>query len=519
MQVGLRHSGSQTPGWLAGALRSGGTGRHAPGRGPVGRTGWRNARGKPCLSAAAKALPVLAGRLGLELPPPRAVPDPTAAPSVPDGDIPGTVARRLDGPGPVPPGPDGVADAGDRLSAAVMRTAFGSLDDGAARIGHDGEGHRRGDVPRRRVMASFGATGYGRPRHRRRGRPSPVPVDRRAGTAGSFRTPRAARTALHRLAPPPPRECVRTFRQRGGMRPGTAGPARLHGAAGRRWRETGRDAPARIRGREGVPDTAAVPGIRTCGVMAPMPAEAHADRGGGGAGWREAARATVSPGTSGGEPLRTIRHGRMPERNGRRLKKLVVEEVDAVPAKRPDIRPVTVADGAHDSRRFLEGAFPKAGRAPGFFHAARSLGKAMDQACGRDSGRGLKRWRDLRRTPRTEPGGVDRVIASLRYLARRHAPSVAGVAGCFINNRERMDHAAHGAGNLMVGSGTVEATDRVPVTQRPRGSGMTWSMSGGEAILPLRASVMPDRFDAAWKILGPYRQNHDGAENPENVPI
>ncbi len=224
-------------------------------------------------------------------------------------------------------------------------------------------------------------------------------------------------------------------------------------------------------------------------------------------------------GGGGGEPLRTIRHGRMPERNRRRPKKLAVEEVDAIPAKRPDIRPVTVADGAHDSRRFLEGAFPHAGRAPGFFHAARSLGKATDQACGRDGGRGLRRRRDLRRTPRTEPGSVDRVIASLRYLARRHAPSVAGVAGCFINNRERMDHAAHGAGNLMVGSGTVEATDRVPVTQRPRGPGMTWSLSGGEAILPLRALVMSDRFDAAWRIPGPYRQNHDGAENPENVPI
>ncbi len=209
---------------------------------------------------------------------------------------------------------DGVADAGDRLPAAVMRAAFESLDDGVASVGHDGEGHRRGDVPRRRVMASFGAIGYGRPRHRRRGRPSPVPVDRCAGTAGSFRTPRAARIALHRLAPPPPRECVRTFRQQGGMRPGTAGPVRLHGAAGRRWRETGRDAPARIRDREEVPDTAAVAGIRTCGVMVPMLPEAHADRGEGGAGWREAACATVSPGTTGGS--RSARSAMVACRNG-----------------------------------------------------------------------------------------------------------------------------------------------------------------------------------------------------------
>ena len=209
----------------------------------------------------------------------------------------------------------------------------------------------------------------------------------------------------------------------------------------------------------------------------------------------------------------------MPERNKRRLKELVVEEVDAILAKRPDIRLVTIANGAHDNGRFLEGAFPHADRGLDFFHAAQSLKKAMDQAYGRDSERGLRRWRDLRRTLLTEPGGVDRVIASLRDLARRHAPSVSGVIGYRVNNRERMDYAAYRAGNLMVGSGIVEATNKVLVTQRLKGSGMTWSRSGGEAILSLRALVMSDRFDAAWKTLGPYWHNHDGAENPENVPI
>ena len=82
-----------------------------------------------------------------------------------------------------------------------------------------------------------------------------------------------------------------------------------------------------------------------------------------------------------------------------------------------------------------------------------------------------------------------------------------------------MDYAKYRAEHLMVGSGLVEATNKVLVTQRLKGSGMTWSMSGGEAILSLRALVMSDRFDAAWKILGPYWQNHDGGENPENVPI
>ncbi len=303
------------------------------------------------------------------------------------------------------------------------------------------------------------------------------------------------------------------------MRPSVASLVRLYKAAGRRWEEIARDALARIRDQEEVPDTAAVASIQIDGVMVPMLAEARANKGEGGVEWREAACATVSLGTAEGELLRTIRHGRMPERNKRRLKELVVDEVDAILAKRPDLRLVTIANGAHDNWRFLERAFPAADQVLDFFDAAQSLKKAVDQAYGTDSERGLKRWRALRRILLTEPGGVDWVIASLRYLARRRAPSVSGVVGYFINNRDRMDYAAYRAENLMVGSGIVEATNKLLVTQRLKGSGMTWSMSGGEAILSLRALVMSDRFDEAWKILGPYWQSHDDAENSEIVPI
>ena len=122
MQVGLRHFDSQTLGWLAGSLRAGGTTRHALARGLCERTGWRNARGRPCLTAAARALPALADHLGLELPPPRTVPDPTVSPGVPAADVPGTeLACTLDELGPVSLDPVGGADD-RRLWEAMMRT-------------------------------------------------------------------------------------------------------------------------------------------------------------------------------------------------------------------------------------------------------------------------------------------------------------------------------------------------------------------------------------------------------------
>ena len=75
---------------------------------------------------------------------------------------------------------DGVADAGERPSAAIMRAAFDSLDDGSASVMHYGKTYQREVVSRKRVMTSLGAIEYERTRYRRRGRPSLFPAPGRA---------------------------------------------------------------------------------------------------------------------------------------------------------------------------------------------------------------------------------------------------------------------------------------------------------------------------------------------------
>ena len=113
MQVGLRHFNSRTLDWLAVALRSGEHTRHALARELCERTGWLNAPGRPCLSAAAAALPAFAKRIGTELPPARDVPDPAAAPAVPAGDVlDARLACALEDLGPA--SLDLMGDAGDR---------------------------------------------------------------------------------------------------------------------------------------------------------------------------------------------------------------------------------------------------------------------------------------------------------------------------------------------------------------------------------------------------------------------
>ena len=90
MHFGLRHFDSQTLAWFADTLRSGEFTRHGLARELCDRTGWLNRRGQRCLSAAAKALPVLADGVGLALPPARDVPDPARAPAVAASEVPDT---------------------------------------------------------------------------------------------------------------------------------------------------------------------------------------------------------------------------------------------------------------------------------------------------------------------------------------------------------------------------------------------------------------------------------------------
>ena len=397
---------------------------------------------------------------------------------------------------------DAIALAADRLSAEIVRTALQSLDMNKASIVDNGKRYAREGVSRKRVMTSFGAVEYERSQYRRRGCRTLFPADRRAGLIESFWTPRAARIALHKVSSLPPRACVADFRQRGGMCPSVSSLIRLYEAAGRHWEEIADDALARIRAAEAIPDEASCVTVQIDGVMVPVGQDKRkTDERLGGIEWREAACATISLGDASGNLLRTIRHGRMPERNKLRLKQLVVDEVASLRQRRPDLTLVTVANGAQDNWRFLETAFPQATPVLDFYHCAEHLKSALDMAYGEGHRRAHRRWQALRETLLAETDGVDKVIASLDYLRRAYAPSVAGTLRYFRNNRHRMRYADYRARNLMIGSGLVEATNKVLITSRMKGSGMIWGHSGGQAILTLRSLELSGRFDRAWKIL------------------
>jgi hypothetical protein len=71
----------------------------------------------------------------------------------------------------------------------------------------------------------------------------------------------------------------------------------------------------------------------------------------------------------------------------------------------------------------------------------------------------------------------------------------------FRNQQHRMHYPAYLRENLPIASGVMEASCKTLVTQRLKQSGMTWTRSGGQAILTLRSLIQSDRWQAAWECL------------------
>ena len=193
----------------------------------------------------------------------------------------------------------------------------------------------------------------------------------------------------------------------------------------------------------------------------------------------------------------------MPERKKATLKEMLSAEVGAALAQRPDLRLVTIADGANDNWDYLHGALPESTEIIDFFHAAEHLSTALASAYGEGTAACHAQFEKLRVLLLEDAMGVEKVIRSLDYLrkAHPHRKVIATELRYFRKNRHRMRYAGYRNQNLPVGSGVVEAACKTLVTQRMKRSGMRWRPEGGQAILTLRALAQSDRFDQAWALL------------------
>lgn len=337
-------------------------------------------------------------------------------------------------------------------------------------------------------------------------------LERRVGIIAGFWTPEAAKQSAWVVAQMTPGLAEELFQRLGGMAPSKSSLDRLPKELSRTWEEDRQQFEAQLRNALEVPKHAASAAMSLDGVLVPMKdaqcltsAERltkDGDCAGGPAGYKEVGCATVSFYDEAGEMISAIRFARMPQENKVDLKEMLTAEMAVIFDQRPDLTVIKLADACNDNWTYL-GKLRIGKEAVDYYHATEHLSDALDCAYGNNPREKRRRFTELADILLTEPDGVDRVLASLRYLRRIHPKNkvLTRETKFFTKNRRRMQYAALRAEGLPVGSGPVEAACKTLAGQRLKQSGMRWGMDGGQAILTLRGWSQSDRFDSAWALL------------------
>lgn len=347
----------------------------------------------------------------------------------------------------------------------------------------------------------------------REGDPAACPMELGAGIVEGRWTPRAARQATWAVAHLTPQESEALFDQIGGMTPSKSSLDRLPKALSERWEAARSELERDLRRDEVVPAEATAVAVALDGVLIPMKdggrdrkrreARAEERRTKGPAGYSEVGCGTLSFHDKNGTRLKTIRFARMPQVKKADLKEMISDELAHVLEQRPRLTILKVADGARDNWEYLSEMLPLGVEVVDFFHAAEHLRRALVEAYGETSKRGLVQFEKLRTVLLEDDDGVAKVIRALRYLRDKHPQrkQIQVELTYFRRNCERMRYAEVAALNLPIGSGVVEASCKTLVTQRMKRSGMRWLHDGGQAILTFRSLLQSERFDRAWRAI------------------
>ena len=372
-----------------------------------------------------------------------------------------------------------------KTGLGILRTCIEQRDDGARSIRREGRSWYRLARSRGSLTCLLGHLGYDRHRYRNDGvRNSLCPVDESLGLLSGSMTRPAGKLAMRLVAELPCRTSSILLREAGGMDPSVSTLQRVLGETHWAWQDVEEEAFAELRSGERVPDEATSVALSLDGAMVLLrsgedPASGGDDRRCGSSNWREASCGTLSFHDETGGTLRTISLGRMPEKGKMALKHWLVREFEEVMRDRPDLTCVGVADGAPDNWTFLSRQALDV-EVLDFYHAATHLRTASEHAASPE--RWYEHWRHVLRH---DMCGANRVIAAIRGLRDRardecSRSELTVVLGYFRTHRHRMNYAE------LSGRGS------------PIGSGMRWSMAGGQAVLTFRSLLRSDRFDGAW---------------------
>jgi len=402
------------------------------------------------------------------------------------------------------------------MARSVLADAFEALDGHGPSLEADGRTYRRAEVTPGRAMTMFGPVGFLRSRYRPSGTgASLVPADAALGLTACGLTPAAAGLSMYLMSGLTARESEDAWRRLCGKGPSTASLVRLSGEVGNRMEECSGALLPGLREREEMPAEAVSVLVSLDGVMMRMNAET-ADGKPTDAGWREASCGVVALVDAEGEVLESRYFGRLPEQGKTSLKSQLKAEAFHWLERNPDLKLAAVADGAKDNWPFLESLSPDV-MLLDIWHAIQHLKAAADAAFGPDTAAGTAWFEKWRHVLRHDPKGAGKVIDAMRHLLRKGkgADEIRKELAYFRNNRRRMHYADAADAGYAIGSGSVEAANKVLVTSRMKRSGQSWGRDGGQGVLTFRSFLKSGRFDRAWAALVPSLSRCSGWKPPE----
>lgn len=352
-----------------------------------------------------------------------------------------------------------------------------------------------------------------------RGSRSICPLELRAGIVAGHWTPRAARQAAFAMAHLTPGDSEALFKEVGGMQPSRPSLDRLPKELSAHWEIHRQEWEAVLRTQETVPPAAAVMAISVDGVSVRMKGGEHSAKralpgkhASGPTGHQEAGCGTVVLYDPDGDRLQTVRYGRMPEHRKGTLQEQIQGETAGVLAVRDDLQRVLLADGAEPNWRLLSEVDQACGPAPqpsveivDFYHACDHLKEGCDAAWGESTPRSKAEFERLKTLLKEAENGVERVLRLLKYqrdrAVRTKRERLEIQLTYFRNQKQRMHYAEYIRMGFPIASGVMEASCKTLVSQRMKQSGMSWTLSGGQAILTLRSLIQSKRWQPAWNLL------------------
>lgn len=350
--------------------------------------------------------------------------------------------------------------------------------------------------------------------------PTIVPLELNAGLVDGQWTPPAAAAAGRLMQEMPSRDAAQLCRALKVMPYSRSSLERVTCRVGARWEEIRADAEAELIDGFEVPEEAAAVTVSVDRVALPME-EALLDDAGEPvldlSTGRERLRAAYRMAYCGvwtlhdaeGEPLHSVRYGRLPQEGHGPIEETLWSDLFALKLKKPALKVVGLADGAPEMQLMLDrtaGLFEESSTIGlDYWHVIEKLAAAI-KATERASSEWLPKFKAFLRT---DERGAERVLMTLESWRVAHGderdpPEALTAAITYVKgNVDRMRYKRLLDQGLPIGSGHVEATCKTLVSTRMKRSGARWKVPGGQAILSLRALAKSSRWEDAMALLLP----------------